>query len=147
MIVSQKAEKYPCSSFRRKSLDRLGTLSPSISLGTLRVSKGLSNGPESSVFKLKQERTWTPFSNGVTVFCLYWNLFTSLRILTDQGFSWSCPLPSRTQSLAGYFFSFLDTMADAKKLRYLYRRSEGVSSRRIISVSLSSGTKARSVRT
>src|SRR4030042_43589 len=44
------------SSFRRKSLDRLGTLSPSISLGTLRVSKGLSNGPGSRKPDRTEER-------------------------------------------------------------------------------------------
>jgi hypothetical protein len=42
----------PYASFRRKSLDRLGTLS-------------LSNGPESSVSE-ELKNVWTPFFNGVT---------------------------------------------------------------------------------
>jgi len=51
-----KVRETPYASFRRKSLDRLGTL---------RVSKGLSNGPESSVSE-ELKNVWTPFFNGVT---------------------------------------------------------------------------------
>src|SRR4030043_2123976 len=68
-------------------------------------------------------------------------------ILIDQGFSWSWPLPRRTQRRSGYFDSDFETIAIAKVLRYLYLRSAGVRSRTISSISLSSGTSARSVKT
>jgi hypothetical protein len=57
-----KSQKSYFLSFRRKSLDRLGTLSPSTLLRTLRFSKGLSNGPESRDTK----DFWTPAFAGAT---------------------------------------------------------------------------------
>jgi hypothetical protein len=54
LMASQKVPKALFLSFRRKSLDRLGTLS-------------LSNGPESRFFEHLQN-VWTPVFTGVTTF-------------------------------------------------------------------------------
>jgi hypothetical protein len=61
---SQKVQKAFFPSFRRKSLDVLGTLSS-------------PKGPESSVFKSSQI-LWTPVFTGVTTFCKRINVVAQL---------------------------------------------------------------------
>ena len=74
------------------------------------------------------------------------NLFSSFKILMDQGFSWSCPLPNLIQSRCGYLDSDLEIIALTYALRYLYLLSAGVRSRTMSSISWSSRSVAGSDR-